>query len=234
MGMRSLQRTLLLGAVTVSAATLMAACGGASTDEARDISTVATAVLTIPATVATTTTEPATTVAPTTIAPTTTAAVTTTLAPEPTTVVLPVPKPVPPPNEAEPVVEIGSIEIPKIGVNHPMFEGVTLPTLDHGPGHWPGTAEPGQTGNVVIGGHRVSHDKPFENLDQLVAGDEVIFNDGAGRHVYQVTSTEIVGPDAIWIIDQTESKTATLFACHPKGSTKQRIVTHLEFVETTV
>ena len=80
----------------------------------------------------------------------------------------------------------------------------------------------------------MSHDKPFENIDQLVAGDEVIFSDTAGRHLYRVANVEIVGNDAIWIIDQTEAKTATLFACHPKGSTKQRIVAHLEYVETTV
>ena len=234
--MRPLRRALVLGVAT--ATTLMAtACGGASTTDARDISTVATALATLPPTTAAPTTlPPSTTAVPTTTAapPTTVATTTTTPAPETTPVVLPVPEPVPPPNDVEPVIELGTIEIPKIGVSKPMFEGITLPTLDNGPGHWPGTAAPGQVGNVVVGGHRVSHDKPFENIDQLVAGDEVIFSDTAGRHLYRVANVEIVGNDAIWIIDQTEAKTATLFACHPKGSTKQRIVAHLEYVETTV
>ena len=233
--MRPLQRALFLGGAAATMV-IVTACGAASTTEARDISTVATALVTLPPTTAAPTTlPPSTTAAPTTAAaPATTVATTTTLAPETTPVVLPVPLPVPPPNEVEPVIELGTIEIPKIGVSKSMFEGVTLPTLDHGPGHWPGTAVPGQVGNVVVGGHRVSHDKPFENIDQLVAGDEVIFTDAAGRHVYHVANVEVVGNDAIWIIDQTEAKTATLFACHPKGSTKQRIVAHLEYVETTV
>jgi sortase A len=126
-----------------------------------------------------------------------------------------------------PLTQVGTIEIPKIGVVKSMFEGITLTTLDHGPGHWPGTAMPGQFGNVVIAGHRVSHDKPFRNLDQLVVGDDVILTTDDGRFVYKVTGTDIVAPDALWIVDQTPDYTATLFACHPAGSTRQRIVVHL-------
>ena len=67
-----------------------------------------------------------------------------------------------------------------------MFEGIRLTTLDRGPGHWPGTAMPGELGNVVVAGHRVSHNEDFRNLDQLVPGDEVIFNTATGRHTYHV------------------------------------------------
>jgi sortase A len=133
------------------------------------------------------------------------------------------------PRAPEALVELGTIEIPKIGVTKSLYEGITLTTLDKGPGHWPGTAMPGQIGNVVIAGHRVSHDKPFRHIDELVAGDDVIFNTADGRFVYKVTSTEVVQPDALWIVDQTADSTATLFACHPVGSTRQRIVVHLAF-----
>ena len=134
------------------------------------------------------------------------------------------------PKAAVPVVAVGTIEIPKIGVTKTMYEGITLTTLNHGPGHWPGTAMPGHQGNVVIAGHRVSHDKPFRNIDQLVPGDQVILTSDEGRFVYQVTGTDIVYPDALWIINQTADYTATLFACHPAGSTRQRIVVHLVYV----
>ena len=109
-----------------------------------------------------------------------------------------------------------------------MFEGVELTTLDEGPGHWPGTAMPGQAGNVVVAGHRISHNADFGDLHQLNPDDEVIFNTEGGRHVYSVVSTEIVQPDALWIVDQTPEPTATLFACHPPGSVSQRIVVHLQ------
>lgn len=203
------------------------------------VSTTTTAAATTTTTSAPTTTLAATT---TTAAPTTTAATTTTAAPTttlaPTTVEtlpaqLPLPAAPPPPRSKEQYIELGSIEIPKIGIVKRMLEGISLNTLDLGPGHWPGTAMPGQVGNVVVAGHRTSHDKPFRNIDQLAPGDEVIFNTADGRFVYLVTGTSIVKPEAVYIINQTPEKTATLFACHPVGSTRERIVVHLVLAEPT-
>lgn len=193
-------------------------CGGS--EEAAD--TVASTAA--PTTLAPTTLAP-TTLAPTTLAPTTLPATT-------TTATLPVPMAPPDPRAPEPRIELGSIEIPKLGVVRPLYQGITLTTLDRGPGHWPGTALPGQLGNVVVGGHRTSHDKPFRHVDQLVPGDEVVFTTPEGRFTYHVELVEIVLPDAIWIIDQKPEYTATLFACHPVGSTRERIIVHLRLAGT--
>jgi len=163
--------------------------------------------------------------APATDAPTTSIA----QASSTTTIVLP--QPVAPPLDeygVEPVIEVGWIEIPAIDVVMTMYEGIRLTTLDYGPGHWPGSAMPGQIGNTVIAGHRTSKHKVFRNLDQLVPGDEIIFDGVDGRHVYHVTGTEILGPEAMWIVDQTPAFTATLFACHPPGSTRERIVVYAD------
>src|SRR5205085_2692075 len=78
----------------------------------------------------------------------------------------------------------------------PMFDGVDLDVLANGPGHWPGTPMPGDVGNVVVAGHRVTHTHPFLDIDQLNPGDQVIFTTSAGRFVYAVTQTFIVTPDA--------------------------------------
>ena len=167
----------------------------------------------------------------TTSPPSSSAAPTTTVADTlaPTTVVtLPVPVAPPAPRADEPYVELGRIEIPRIGVDHVLLQGITLTTLDQGPGHWPGTALPGQLGNTVIAGHRTSHGKEFRDVDQLVPGDEVVFTTADGRFVYVVRETTIVKPDAMYIIDQTPEHTATLFACHPPGSVRERIVVHLD------
>ena len=45
--------------------------------------------------------------------------------------------------------------------------------------------------------------------------------------MYEVTGTEVVTPDAVHIINQSDGFTATMFACHPPGSTRQRIVVYL-------
>lgn len=137
---------------------------------------------------------------------------------------LPVPENLPPENTVEPEVVIGAIYIPKIAVLQTIYRGVTKPTLDKGVGWWPGTAMPGNVGNVVLGGHRVSKKKPFRNLDQLQPGDEIYLSTEQGDYVYLVDHTVIVSPSDVWIIDQTNEATLTLFACHPPGSTRERIV----------
>jgi sortase A len=132
-----------------------------------------------------------------------------------------------------PDVVHGTLALPTIGVSEQLHEGVTLTAIDRGPSHWPGTALPGQLGNVVVAGHRVTHSKPFHNLDLLAPGDPLVFtmNDGT-TWTYQLTGTEIVSPDAMRIVDQYPDHTATLFACHPKGSAAQRIVAHFRLVGT--
>ncbi|MFP5327871.1 MAG: sortase [Acidimicrobiia bacterium] len=142
--------------------------------------------------------------------------------------------PVTPPKDpyaAEPIREIGIIEIPKIGLRHKLYHGISLRNIDMGPSHWPGSALPGETGNVVIAGHRVTHSRPFRTIHQLVVGDLVHFEVAGVRTTYAVTGSQIVAPTAMHIVDQTPTPTATLFACHPPGSARQRYVVHLGLVE---
>ncbi len=143
--------------------------------------------------------------------------------------------PVEPPADeyaTEPVIVLGTIEIPKLGLTVPLNQGISLSTIDRGPSHWPGTALPGQAGNVVVAGHRVTRTRPFRNIDQLVAGDEIIFTVDGVRSVYAVKAGEIVTPDAMRIVDPTPTPTATLFACHPPGSARYRIVRTADLVRT--
>jgi sortase A len=162
--------------------------------------------------------------ASTTSAPTTVGSSTTTAAP----VQLPVPERAPEdPRAPTPEVIHGTLELPTIGVEQPLHEGVTLTAIDRGPSHWPGTAMPGEVGNVVVAGHRVTHTRPFYDMDLLQPGDPLVFrmNDGT-TWTYELVRTEIVAPNAMEIVNQTPERTATLFACHPKHSAAQRIVGH--------
>ena len=167
----------------------------------------------------------------------------------PTVPTLPVPGTAPIDNEIEPQVYHGRLQIPAIELDAPYIEGIRISTLDYGPGHWPGTAMPGELGNVVVAGHRTSHNADFRNLDQLEPGDEIIYElDDAqglpdqhatvpepdtytGRYVYIVRSVEVVLPDAMWIVTQDYRHETTLFACHPPGSVSERIVVHADLVD---
>ena len=57
-------------------------------------------------------------------------------------------------------------------------------------------------------------------------GTETFFLWGP-RQTGKTTLLKATYPDALWIVNQTPDYTATLFACHPAGSTRQRIVVHL-------
>jgi sortase A len=119
---------------------------------------------------------------------------------------------------------IGMMEIPKIGLVHPIFEGLQESVIHWGPGHWPGTAEPGHPGNAVYAGHRVTHTQPFLDIDLLAVGDQIIFRTNDGIATYEMYEHLIVAPDATWIGQPTPDATVTIFACHPKRSAAQRYV----------
>lgn len=151
------------------------------------------------------------------------------------TIPLPVPEPSPV-NAYAPTPEVrhGTLEIPKIGLSQPLFEGVTLTAINRGPSHWPGTAMPGEVGNVVVAGHRTTYTKPFWALNELTPGDELIFTIDGERIVYVLDRIEVVAPTDIHIVEQSHERTATLFACHPRGSARQRIVGHFTLKPHTV
>ncbi|MGI8809913.1 MAG: class E sortase [Acidimicrobiales bacterium] len=130
----------------------------------------------------------------------------------------------------EAVVEIGSIEIPAIGLKHRIFQGVTLHNIDRGPSHWTGSAMPGEMGNTVFAGHRATNSEPFRHIDALVPGDKVIFTVGGSRSTYRVTGNLVVRPSDSWIGAQTHAYTGTLYACHPVGSVAERYVVRMELV----
>lgn len=145
-------------------------------------------------------------------------------------------KPIEPPlnpRAKEPIVKIGEIHIPKIGLVHPVYEGVTLTVIDHGPGHWPGSAVPGQLGNAVFAGHRVTHSHPFRRIHEMVPGDDIIFKMQNGTFTYKMTGHQVVTPKDVHIVNPTTDATVTLFACHPPGSARQRYVVRGTFVSST-
>lgn len=156
--------------------------------------------------------------------------VTTTTAPPPPP---PPQAPVEPPADeyaAEPHVVVGRIVIPKLGLDAPLNHGISLRTIDRGPSHWPGTAMPGEVGNVVIAGHRVTKTRPFRHIDKLAPGDEIQFEVQGVWTTYKVRAHEVVTPKAMRIVEPTPTPTATLFACHPPGSARYRYVVYADLV----
>lgn len=129
----------------------------------------------------------------------------------------------------------GHLSIPAIGLDEAIREGVDLSVLDRGVSHWSGTADPGAPGNMVLAGHRTTHTAPFRDLDRLRPGDEIYVTSIDGRvATYRVAETTIVSPQDIWIVEPTDTPMLTMFACHPKGSARQRIVVRADLVDAPV
>jgi sortase A len=119
----------------------------------------------------------------------------------------------------------------------PLFvvEGVTLAALRSGPGHYPGTAQPGQPGNVAIAGHRTTYGAPFFNLDGLAPGDEIHVTGRDGvTHVYAFRELRVVAPSDTWVVGpdplETGAPTLTLTTCHPRFSQAERLIAFAELV----
>ena len=205
-----------------------------------DQATLSPSTSTVPTTVAPTTTTVTTS---TTGVPTTTGAPTTTDVPGKTVppqetdgeVTEPaLPEPVAPPSvvtRSEPLVSIGRIAVPKLYLDWELYEGLADSTLDAGPSHWPGSAMPGELGNVVVIAHRVDLHHVFRHIDRLQPGDEITFTSSTGDTVqYAVTGSRQVGRTDFSMLEQSAAFTATLFASDPPGTRNGWFVVTAELI----
>jgi sortase A len=119
---------------------------------------------------------------------------------------------------------VAAIRIPKIGVDKIVVQGVGEADLRKGPGHYPETPLPGEQGNAAIAGHRTTYGAPFNRLDELAAGDEVLVTTVKGSFTYKVATTHVVKPNQVEVLNATPTPTLTLTTCNPKYSAKERLV----------
>ena len=129
--------------------------------------------------------------------------------------------PPPPPADGDAVAQI---RIPAIGLDKIVVQGVAVADLKKGPGHYPGSPLPGQPGNAAIAGHRTTYGAPFNRIDELKEGDQILVTTTQGAFEYQVRQQLIVAPDQVEVLDDFGDDRLTLTACHPKYSARQRIV----------
>jgi LPXTG-site transpeptidase (sortase) family protein len=118
------------------------------------------------------------------------------------------------------------IIIPKIGVEWIVHEGTSVASLKKGPGHYPGTVLPGEVGLCVIAGHRTTYGAPFNRVDKLVAGDQIMLETANNESfIYYVTVQTEVKPDDISLLNQPFSyPSLALTTCTPKFYATRRLI----------
>ena len=140
------------------------------------------------------------------------------------------------------------IEIPAISTNKVVVAGVQVADLRRGPGHYPSTSRPGNSGNAAVAGHRTTYGAPFGRIDELQPGDEITITSIQGQFTYRVLDPNeafserlddvdsvgeghiLVRPEATWVLGDFGDDRLTLTACHPKYSARQRIIVTAELV----
>ena len=121
---------------------------------------------------------------------------------------------------------VAEIQIPAIGVDQYVVEGTTESDLSKGPGHYIGTAMPGQAGNVAIAGHRTTNGAPFNGLGRLVRGDRIVLTTVFGQNLtYVVAGTpQAVSPHDVSVLNYFGDNRITLTTCNPEFSSSQRLI----------
>ncbi|GIP62669.1 class C sortase [Virgibacillus pantothenticus] len=114
---------------------------------------------------------------------------------------------------------IGSIEIPKIGSNLPIYHGTGEDVLSRGVGHLENSSLPtGKPGtHSVLTAHRgLPSAELFRNLDELGKGDQFFVNVLDEKYAYEVYDVEVVLPhETQWLQTDDNEEYMTLLTCEP-------------------
>jgi sortase A len=124
------------------------------------------------------------------------------------------------------------ITIPEIELDWIVNEGTDYATLRQGPGHYTSSVFPGEEGTCVVAGHRTTYGAPFNRLDELEEGDEILIEtEGNEKFTYLVMSQEAVLPDDMAVLENTEYPSLVLSTCHPKFYATRRLIIYARTAE---
>lgn len=130
----------------------------------------------------------------------------------------------PPPVPTPSAEQARRIQIPAIGVDHPVVQGDDWEQLKKGVGQHVGSAQAGSEGNLVLSAHNDIYGEIFRYLDQLSVGDEIIVSTERQSYTYVVRELQVVEPTDVWVMAETDHASVTLISCYPFRVNNKRIV----------
>jgi sortase A len=123
------------------------------------------------------------------------------------------------------------IVIPKINVDAPIVAGVMWNDLKKGVGHLPGSANPGERGNLYLAAHNDIYGEIFRYLEKLEPGDEYTIYSHQEAFHYVVKEKRIIDPTDVDVMEPTTEPVATLQTCYPYLVDTHRLVVIGELAE---
>ncbi len=140
---------------------------------------------------------------------------------------VPPPIPTPAPEQAR------RIQMPAIGVDSPIVQGMyDWEQLKKGVAQKIGSAGPGQVGNMALAGHNDIYGEVFRYLDKLSPGDEITISSQRQSYTYVIRDTKVVDPTEIWVMEPTDYASVTLISCYPYRVNTKRIVVFADLVQS--
>ena len=127
--------------------------------------------------------------------------------------------------------QIAKMEMPAIGYTAILLEGNTEAVLANGPGHYIGTAYPGEGDTMIVSGHNTF----MLGVPQLKKGDRIIFTDPDGKFTYVVDGNKIIDPSNRKALRLTGKPSLELVTCWPIWAgafATQRLITYGHLVTT--
>ena len=123
---------------------------------------------------------------------------------------------------------MGSLEIPKIQVELPIYHGTEDEVLSNGIGHLEGTSLPigGENAHSVLTGHRgLPSSKLLVRLDEMKIGDLFFIHTYKEVMAYKVEEIMVVKPeDTAWMEIKGEKDLVSLVTCTPFGINSHRLI----------
>jgi sortase A len=123
------------------------------------------------------------------------------------------------------------ILIPKINVNAPIVSGVGWEDLKKGVGHLPGSAHPGERGNMYLAAHNDIYGEIFRYLEKLEVGDEYTIFAGEEEFRYVVQEKRVIEPTEVDVMLSTTEPVSTLQTCYPYMVDTHRLIVIGELAE---
>ena len=123
---------------------------------------------------------------------------------------------------------MGYLMIPKLGVELPLYHGVSVEVLNIACGHLQGSSFPigGESTHSILSAHRgLPHAKLFTDLDKMELGDTFQITILDRTFTYQVDQIKVVRPDEIDDVQIIEGEDhCTLLTCTPYGINSHRLL----------
>lgn len=126
---------------------------------------------------------------------------------------------------------VARLTVPKLNVSLIILAGDSGRTLAFGPGHNFASATPGEKGNSLISGHRDTH---FRFLEYLQDSDRIYVDTPQGqRKVYRVEQISVVNAVNAWVANDSHTSRLSLITCYPfesivPGGSQRYIVSAVE------